>query len=249
MKCIPIKLIAIALILISCERKTNTSLPNPIETNLDLINIPCYEIDGIYLKGKVLMVDLINSESYNNPTTYIQALGWYSFQLDQLPQAFDSLQLNVTMPNRDSIQSVYPNKIDRLRLKQLHQQLDNTILGNFYYDLYQMNWESHLDNEKDEFSLIDRINSLFARTIDTSEFKKQFPNNSTWFGIDCFPIFEMYFREMMQHRPFIGHKIVAEIKTSEGYFNTKDKEGLLKLIDNYGREFTKIGKVYEANPL
>lgn len=157
--------------------------------------------------------------------------------MDNFKETFESVRINKTMPNRDSIIEVYSNTISHNQIKQMHDQLDNTIFGDFYLDFIKLNWKTRDNYKANQTSLLDRTNSLFSRTIDTSDYKNSFPNNSTWYGIDCFQIFQMYFQEIIEEEPSIGTDLVTEIGRSTQYYNSNDKEELLNLVQSFTEQF------------
>ena len=233
-------LILFAFILLSCgEEQINES--NFIKIPENIIDIPFYSITNLSFDKNILVIELIDSTPFYNPTVFSQALTWYSFQISSTGNVpkFDSLRLNHSMPIRDSIPDIHSNQVAKDYLNQMHEGLDNTILGDFQNEFYKLNWNTKSKYKSQQTSILDRVNSLFTRNIDTSSYKAHFSNIDTWFGIDCFLVFEIYFLECREQRKSIGHQIVDQIQNSTEYFDQADKIELLALINKYSKAFRK----------
>ena len=231
--------IIISVILFGCKQNAVKN-DETLEIPESIIDIPFYSVGALFYDNNTLVLNLIDSAQFHNPTVFIQALNWYTYQISCMDLAFDSLRINYSMPIRDSIPNVHTNQVNRDYVNRIHSNLNNTLFADFQEDLFKLNWETKSNYVQQQSSLMDRINALFARNIDTSAYKNQFPNNDTWFGIDCFKVFELYFYECLNQERSTGHQIIEHINKSTKYFNERDREDLVSLIEKYSLKVEEL---------
>jgi hypothetical protein len=210
------------------------------KTLRELINVPHYKIDSARIRNSNFELYLTDEKPFNNPTVFVQALDWYTFQILEQEDGFDSLVIDYSMPNTDHARN--RQSASRLTLYRDLHYMDNTVFGDFTKEFFKLNWSTRQHYSEIHSSMLDRTNSLFARNIDTSEYRTLFPTNDTWFGIDAFYIFSIYFKDCSEERRGVAHQIIETIEKAYKYFPKKDRDELNALIVKYAELFKENKK-------
>lgn len=187
-----------------------------LTVSLRVVDIPKYSIDTVFLVDHNFNIRLTDTKPYLDPTIYNEALRWYSSQFYFEDIYFDSMRIEIRMPNRDTstITNIWPRSL----VRSLNLSVAHTFFGQFLKDYL-------------ELGVLEEVNHSFSEEIEKS-FPEQFPNNSFLWGYDSFEILELYFRECYENKPGVGHKLVEELKNSD-YLKDWQKTKLIDLISHY----------------
>ncbi len=209
---------------------TSTNKPFNSDIKLDT-KFPSIKLDSVSFIDEDLILNFTDSSIYFNPIVAAQIGNYTTYELKLLEEySYDSILFNFNTPLRDD--KIVGIKFSSTDLLKYQEKFNNNEFKKFTRKLFELNYKSHNLYYKDATTLLDRLNSFFAREIHFL-YEGNIDAQELFFGYDSFIIFNNYFNECKKYEESEVTYFVNQLKTDTLFVKSEIKQKLFNLINEY----------------
>jgi hypothetical protein len=222
-------IIIIYLVISSCSTLNDySSINKSIEFDT---RFPLIKFDSISNTEKFLALYYTDSSIYFNPIIAEQ-LGQFTAHQLNLPidNTYDSIFFMFNTPVREvKIAGLIFPTSDFLKTRE---KFNNKEFESFINSLFELNKKYYYLYHEDATSLIDRLNSFFAREIHILH-KDKVDSQQLFFGFDSFVIFYYFFNDCKNSSQSEATYFVNNLKYDTLFIKSEIKPELINLINEH----------------
>lgn len=220
----------------SCKENANEEVKEAPEEvalidSIDWVAFPKVSVDSLRIEDRAVRLVLTDTTDVYGPTIVDQYMTIYVWQIQANPLDIDEIRVTVQLPKRED--GDISHTIGTYDFKRLNKMFRNKVEEDFIMELLELNMQATAQSEKNFLTFLDKLNMSFAQVIEAN-YKREFPNNSTWWGFNSFEVFRAYLEEHYLGEEDLAHQILEKLKDSpEKYISEEEERLLFELLAKY----------------
>ena len=220
-------IIIIYLIISSCST-SNSNINERIEFDT---RFPLIKLDSIFHIEKSLVINYTDSSIYFNPIIAEQLGKFTTHKLNlTIDNIYDSIFFMFNTPVRE--EKIAGIKLPISDYLKTQDRFNNKEFESFSNSLFELNKKYYHLYHEDATSLIDRLNSFFAREIHILH-KDKIDSQQLFFGFDSFVIFYYFFIDCKSLNQSEATYFVNNLKNDSLFIKPEIKPELINLINEH----------------
>ena len=189
------------------------------------------KIDSINYSEQNIDIYFMDSSAYFNPIIAGQVAQYivHKYRLIENKNS-EKISLIFSTPLRDKKEAIISLPLKDFEIAQL--KFNNIDFANFIDELFELNkkYQKLYDNEKS--SLLDRINSFFAR-VAHEKHKDEMEEFQYFFGYDSYDVFIQYFKDCKSQSKSEATELVNLLLNDTLFIKTEIKPELIRIVKGH----------------